>query len=210
MPRPKISVLVTDLDNTLFDWVEIWGKCFTALVDELVRTSGIFEFVPYGAAKIEKTITQYIDIWKKIVDVQQHFNDIEMRIRALAITALAAMLGAAGYAHKEQIGLTIFGGWVSASFVITLLTLIVWMVFYFLDRHWYHRLLYGAVSAGAEMEKAIQTVVPELDLGGAISRSSPVELNLLGRKVRLRSTAKMDLIYGGVVVLLVATACVFF
>lgn len=41
MSRPKISVLITDLDNTLFDWVEIWHKSFTALVDKLVQTSGI-------------------------------------------------------------------------------------------------------------------------------------------------------------------------
>jgi phosphoglycolate phosphatase len=41
MVRPKISVLITDLDNTLFDWVDIWERSFTALVDELVRTSGV-------------------------------------------------------------------------------------------------------------------------------------------------------------------------
>jgi phosphoglycolate phosphatase-like HAD superfamily hydrolase len=41
MARPKVSVLITDLDNTLFDWVDIWGRSFTALVDELVRTSGV-------------------------------------------------------------------------------------------------------------------------------------------------------------------------
>ena len=41
MARPNVSVLITDLDNTLFDWVDIWGKAFTALVDELARLSGL-------------------------------------------------------------------------------------------------------------------------------------------------------------------------
>ena len=27
-----------------------------------------------------------VEIWKKVIDVQQHFNDIELRIRNMAIT----------------------------------------------------------------------------------------------------------------------------
>lgn len=168
------------------------------------------EFVAFGSARVEKNIKEYIDVWKKIVDVQQHFNDIEMRLRALAITALAALLGTAAYAHKEGIGITAFGVYVSASFAIAGLTLIIWFVFYCLDRHWYHRLLYGAVNAGAEMEKAIRTVIPELDLGGSISRASPVVLSLGKWKVRLRSTQKMDLIYGLIAALIIIAAGIFF
>lgn len=39
--REGYSVLVTDLDNTLFDWVEIWHRSFSAMVDELHRGSGV-------------------------------------------------------------------------------------------------------------------------------------------------------------------------
>jgi phosphoglycolate phosphatase-like HAD superfamily hydrolase len=39
--RPTISLLVTDLDNTLWDWVEIWYRSFSALLDGIVRISGI-------------------------------------------------------------------------------------------------------------------------------------------------------------------------
>ena len=38
---PKVSLLVTDLDNTLWDWVEIWYHSFSALLNEIVRISGI-------------------------------------------------------------------------------------------------------------------------------------------------------------------------
>jgi phosphoglycolate phosphatase len=39
--RNPISVVVTDLDNTLFDWVEIWHRSFSALVGELHLRSGV-------------------------------------------------------------------------------------------------------------------------------------------------------------------------
>src|ERR1700730_16583416 len=41
MRSSEISVVITDLDNTLFDWVETWFRSITALVDRLVTDSGI-------------------------------------------------------------------------------------------------------------------------------------------------------------------------
>jgi len=38
---PRVATVVTDLDNTLFDWVEMWGSSFTALLDVLLRKSGV-------------------------------------------------------------------------------------------------------------------------------------------------------------------------
>jgi FMN phosphatase YigB (HAD superfamily) len=39
--RPEVSLLITDLDNTLWDWVDIWHRSFSALLDGIVRISGI-------------------------------------------------------------------------------------------------------------------------------------------------------------------------
>ncbi|HEX2079496.1 MAG TPA: HAD family hydrolase [Longimicrobium sp.] len=39
--KDGVSVLVTDLDNTLFDWVDIWHRSFSALLAELHRASGV-------------------------------------------------------------------------------------------------------------------------------------------------------------------------
>lgn len=39
--RTYCSVLVTDLDNTLWDWFEIWSRSFNAMLSEVVRMSGI-------------------------------------------------------------------------------------------------------------------------------------------------------------------------
>lgn len=41
--RPTKRALITDLDNTLFDWVEVWYRCFRAMLDEIVVISGIPE-----------------------------------------------------------------------------------------------------------------------------------------------------------------------
>ena len=39
--KPKVSVIVTDLDNTLFDWFESWFQSFSAMLKHLVRKSGV-------------------------------------------------------------------------------------------------------------------------------------------------------------------------
>ena len=39
--RPEVHLLVTDLDNTLWDWFTIWYESFRALLDGVSRTSGI-------------------------------------------------------------------------------------------------------------------------------------------------------------------------
>lgn len=39
--KPKITTVITDLDNTLFDWVEIWFSGFNALLETLISLSGV-------------------------------------------------------------------------------------------------------------------------------------------------------------------------
>lgn len=41
MTKPECSVLITDLDNTLWDWFEVWFASFSALLAETHRISGI-------------------------------------------------------------------------------------------------------------------------------------------------------------------------
>lgn len=43
--RRNLSVVITDLDNTLYDWVDIWYKSFRAMLDRLVFDSGVSEDV---------------------------------------------------------------------------------------------------------------------------------------------------------------------
>lgn len=39
--KPRVALLVTDLDNTLWDWFHAWHASFGALLDGLVTASGI-------------------------------------------------------------------------------------------------------------------------------------------------------------------------
>lgn len=39
--RSSASVLVTDMDNTLFDWLAMWQAAFGAMLDRLVADSGV-------------------------------------------------------------------------------------------------------------------------------------------------------------------------
>lgn len=39
--KREVSILITDLDNTLYDWVDIWYKSFSAMLEKLVDLSGI-------------------------------------------------------------------------------------------------------------------------------------------------------------------------
>lgn len=37
----EISVVVTDLDDTLFDWVGLWHRCFSAMLGQVLKISGL-------------------------------------------------------------------------------------------------------------------------------------------------------------------------
>jgi hypothetical protein len=43
----------------------------------------------------------YLEMWKQTVQVQMHFNDIEMKVRTAAITVLTFVLGGASLALRE-------------------------------------------------------------------------------------------------------------
>lgn len=40
---PEIKLVITDLDNTIYNWVDYYAASFRAMLDELVRTTGIEE-----------------------------------------------------------------------------------------------------------------------------------------------------------------------
>jgi hypothetical protein len=132
-----------------------------------------------------------VDIWSKTVDVQQHFNDLELRIRNYAVTLLVAIVGASAFAVKENLRLAVAG--LDISVAATLLTAgaFAWLAFYLMDRFWYHRLLYGAVKHAVSIEKRWEKELPELRLTGSIGDESPV--TVFGKK--LRSSRKIDLFY---------------
>ena len=40
-PRRRARLLVTDLDNTLWDWFDVWHESFSAMLERLIELSGV-------------------------------------------------------------------------------------------------------------------------------------------------------------------------
>lgn len=138
----------------------------------------------------------YVDMWKQTVTVQQHFNDIEWRIRGLALTAATFSVGAAGLAVNN--------GHPFPGAVILAVGLVLWYAFYFVDRYWYHPLLVASVLQGHAVEDKIEQVgLPGAALTRAISAGSPIDrprvIRLFTRKnnrdTQLRSEGKLVWFY---------------
>jgi len=128
-----------------------------------------------GMTELEITKLQ-IEAWKTTVEVQQHFNDIGMRIRTIFLTLLAALFGtAAGFwGHSDSaaptagvVGLasttTTYILWVSFLFIV---------LFWFMDAIWYHQYLIGAVKAGTALEETLSNKVPGVSLTRLITEAS--------------------------------------
>ncbi len=134
-----------------------------------------------------------IEIWKKIVDVQQHFNDLELRIRNFALIVSGAFLGLGGYAIKDGGVIQFMGLEVSVAGLVVISAVIPLISFYFMDRLWYHRLLEGSVAAGIKAEEALRKLGYEVHLGSQISEKSP--FTVWWTNYQVHSRGKMDFFY---------------
>lgn len=115
-----------------------------------------------------------VDTWKHCVGVQMHFNDISMKIRTLYFTVLAAAMGLIGVVQDKRINVPTPPIAIDLALFVVAFLIPLSMLFYFLDRFWYHRLLLGAVGHCADIEKRYGQELPELKLGAKISSESAV------------------------------------
>jgi hypothetical protein len=150
-----------------------------------------FEFSPFSNCSSEEKIENVIKIWEKTIDVQQHFNDIEMKTRNAAVTVMAALLGATGFVLKEHLVVSIWRIHLPIATLLIMTTLLSWCAFYVMDRHWYHRLLIGAVKHGEKIENSVKGNITQIDLTKSISAASPAKI--FGFEVN--SSRKLDLFY---------------
>lgn len=140
-------------------------------------------------------VSHYIDLYKQSVSVQMHFNDIEWRIRGLALTAATFSLGAAGVAAKDGTQV----GCVSLGTVVLAIGLLLWYAFYFVDQAWYHPLLKAAVENGTAIEKKISESLPQANMTATITENSGYQtkrvVRFLSRKESMRSADKLVWFY---------------
>jgi phosphoglycolate phosphatase-like HAD superfamily hydrolase len=82
MPAMKKTALITDLDNTLFDWVELWLNSFSSMLDGVVEISGIPR---------EKLIPEIRDVHRKHGTSEYSFLIDELPSLRLASNAKRAV-----------------------------------------------------------------------------------------------------------------------
>jgi hypothetical protein len=116
-----------------------------------------------------------LDAWKKTVDVQQHFNQIEMDIRKTAVTIVGAVAGAAGFVAEKGMLVQAWGWRVPVAACVLMAGAVAWVAFGLMDYFWYHRLLKGSVAHGKELETELKSVSVPVDLTNCIGRFSPIQ-----------------------------------
>jgi hypothetical protein len=120
----------------------------------------------------EERAKQVLEAWKTIVGVQMHFNDIGMRIRAMFVTILLALLASIGFLLDKKLRFEFGGLYVQYYMLIPLFGIGGTMLFYLMDRYWFHRLLRGSVLHAQDIEKKYKSELPELSLSEYIGRES--------------------------------------
>lgn len=148
----------------------------------------LFALFRFRPAELPESV---IAAWKMAITVQQHFNDLSMRIRNLAVTLLGALLGAAALSYREGISVDFPGGRIPMELVVLVVAFIVWVAFFLMDLFWYHRLLKGAVIHAQSIEAKYEGLHPELSLSKAIRESSPVHVG----KWTINSNKKIVIFY---------------
>ncbi|MEX1153105.1 hypothetical protein [Parvibaculum sp.] len=114
---------------------------------------------------------RYIEIWKKAVDTQMHFNEMSVKSRQLGLTFVAAALGVAVVAlsRDEDFSLTLFICSVPISFHVAVLlnvaAFLALLAVRELDLNVYHRMLRGAVTFGEDFEQNYLKKIFDLEKG---------------------------------------------
>ena len=162
-----------------------------------------------------------VDIWKTIVEVQRHFNEISMRIRGMFVTALLAIFAAIGYLPEKGLNLEAGDFNVPISVVVPVFGVFITYLFYFIDRYWYHQLLVGSVEHAIMIEEKYKKEMPELSLSTKIGEESPYEPgpfvrclakvlcvrhNQFWKTGKLHSVGKIEFFYKSVMAVLLLTA----
>lgn len=164
----------------------------------------IFEHCDFVSC-VDCDLNLVLRTWEKTVEVQQHFNDMGMRIRSFAITLLGVMLTATGLIFSKDLRISLPSYSISASVVVLISALFFWLMFYFMDKYWYHVLLRGASEHAAKIEKLYSGKIPSISLSEKIFEASQ-NVRFLG--FSLDSTARLRTFYGigstGIVILIVA------
>ena len=131
---------------------------------------------------LEQEHKNVIEVWKTCVGVQQHFNDLEMRIRNFAISVAGALIAAVSFTYQQGLETHILGTTLPTGVGLVVAAIFSWVGFFLMDRYWYHILLKGAVAHAGKIENRYKDEIPEIGLGKTISEASG-NVKILGMKM---------------------------
>ncbi|MFB9080229.1 HAD family hydrolase [Flavobacterium procerum] len=174
----------------------ILEKSFSELLNHFLFTS-------FYKKTDKDLIPNIISIWSDIVKVQQHFNDIGLRIRNLALTAFTFIIATLGYIIKENIAFTIAGYEVNGITVFSFIGGVIIMCFFFMDRYWYHKFLLGAVNQATIIENKWHKIIPEIGLSNSITKQSGFNISFFGFKAVLNSKKRFWFFYGPLILIFI-------
>lgn len=86
----KRTALITDVDNTLFDWVDIWYCSFRAMLDEVCAISGLKEEDLYHSISSIHQVYQtseYAFLLEEMPELKKMYGDRVLEVLSPAITA---------------------------------------------------------------------------------------------------------------------------
>jgi len=157
----------------------------------------------------DENLTNTVDVWKKTIDVQMHFNDIELKIRQFAISFTTLLLGgffALRGTNKIVESLPLGNYNISTISIAFFSTALIWLIFYFMEHVWYHPLLLGAVKEGINLEEQISKKTQKNGLTRTIGKNSSTKFLW---EWELRSTDKSNIFYLGITSILVIIGVLF-
>jgi hypothetical protein len=123
-----------------------------------------------------ETIEVSVKAWEKTIEVQQHFNTIELQIRNYALTLFTAILAGIGYLLKEKLNIEFDNYIMPSSALGAFIGIVIMCAFYFMDKYWYHKLLKGSVAHAIFIEKTLLAQCPDIVLTTTIGKYSPIKI----------------------------------
>ena len=79
---------------------------------------------------LEQGPNHLVEVWKKVIDLQMHFNEMCMNLRRIAISVLGVLLAAGAIAFRFGGLVEIYEQHVSVAFVFVAIGLLVWFSFF--------------------------------------------------------------------------------
>jgi hypothetical protein len=129
-----------------------------------------------------------LEVWKKMVDVQMHFNEIGLKIRNFALTIYTFILAGIGFLINAKISGCIIG-------ILILLGAVVIFSFYLIDKNWYHIYLKAVGKKAGEFEEKWFKDFPEMKMSSQIASDSKKNEKIIFKTVEYDSTKRFSWFY---------------